>query len=192
MMAIIIIEGRRGVGKTTMCSELHGKLTSMGIDARLWKSERTDNPTLDMAHSIAEMILEPDVVFILDRFHLTEFVLSAELGRRKLGALINDTFYISRILRNQRALVFLLTAADEDVTLRLSERRQEDRAKSEFDSQADEQAVWLAAFELFGGPHGQIVRIDASGVGRLQRNVDLVVSKALALMPEVFDRKEKT
>lgn len=166
-MSVLIVEGRRGVGKTTFITSLAKRMDGE-CQIVLFKSARTAHPTIDMISTINEMASRQDELFILDRFHLTEFVLSAQLQRRPFGQLVSDTMYISSQLVNLQAIVVNMTAADETVKRRLAERS-DGRQHSEFDDVRQEVAVWNMAFKAF--PAFRTLHL-SGGQGRLETTVD--------------------
>lgn len=78
---IIIVEGPRGSGKTTMCHDIRRAFDAQGIPVELYKADRTDDPHGDMMRTFA--VHGPsNTVYIWDRGPLTEFVMSHYYSRR--------------------------------------------------------------------------------------------------------------
>ena len=110
---IVIVEGPRCSGKTTFARELFEELKSREISVSIWKASRGEDSVFDMLNSL-EGFAE-DRVWILDRFHLTEWINSRILQRgwasssewREIeGGLIN----IDNELRKRNTIIILLTA----------------------------------------------------------------------------------
>ena len=111
-LRIIIVEGPRGSGKTTLTK----RIEELGYERM--KFERTNEPSCDMVKQIGEM-MEKGGKYVIDRFHLTEFVLRAYDMRVLPGKLLNDTKAIQFALRVLDARVVVLDASDDLLSKRI-------------------------------------------------------------------------
>lgn len=123
-MAILIIDGMRGSGKTTMCQKLLERFHQDGLDAVVFKGERIEgvSPHEGMILQIEEFDKNPGRIFILDRFHLTEYVMSTYLQRIELGPLLMQTKKLDVALFARGAKCVLLDASYDTIDLRMSAR----------------------------------------------------------------------
>lgn len=115
----------RGSGKSTIVKETVDKLVSLGIDAEAWKAKRTEEPVPvyeAMMRSIKEFDLESKKTFVLDRFHLTEYVMSTYLGRVPLADLLMTTKLLDYHLTSRRATCIILDANYDTIDSRMSIR----------------------------------------------------------------------
>lgn len=118
---IVILEGPRGTGKTTLCSELVNRLKEVGLPAELHKGQRVGDPIEGMISTIHEKFTE-DKIWIVDRFHLTEWVMSIHLERRDFVELTRDIRCIDIHLQQVGALGVILDAPDTVIADRVTRR----------------------------------------------------------------------
>lgn len=136
---IIIVEGARGVGKTTLCKSLVFALKVRRLlskDKRKvvsFKAQRGDDPHSDMLKFIETA--DKDTIYVCDRFHITEFVmrrdemfdrgndwLESQEATEMRMCLAGDLFEINDRLREVNANVYLLQTSWEVVKLRIRRR----------------------------------------------------------------------
>lgn len=120
-MMIVILEGPRGTGKTTLCLELVSRLQALGLPAELHKGQRIGDPIEGMISTIREKFTE-DKIWIVDRFHLTEWVMSIHLERRDFVELTKDIRCIDIYLHQAGALGVILDAPDVVIADRVVRR----------------------------------------------------------------------
>lgn len=119
----------RGSGKTTLVSKLVEQLNSIGYASEAWKAQRSDSasPFEGMKASIAEFDQDPFKIFVLDRFHLTEYVMSTYLQRVSLQDLLTTTTILDSMLAKRHAKCVILDATyntiDERMSLREGHRK---------------------------------------------------------------------
>lgn len=121
---IVIVDGMRGSGKTTLVKEVVNRLIAHGVDAIQWKAERTDagSPYEGMLESIKQFDMEPFKVFCLDRFHLTEYVMSTYLQRVPLHELLTTTKTLDSLLSARHAKCVILDATYDTIDNRMALR----------------------------------------------------------------------
>lgn len=73
---IVLFEGPRLVGKTTLIQRVSKQLTEWGVPNQAWKDTRGEKPIDDMNAILDEGIFTDDMVWLLDRFHFSEWVIS--------------------------------------------------------------------------------------------------------------------
>lgn len=116
---IIVVDGPRGCGKSSLINYLVE--ISDGF-VRLFKAERSENPFLSMLDSIELFTNDDNIVWIIDRFHLTEYVMSSLLDRGDHETLLKQAKQIHSLLDQHKALVIYLDANDESIRNRLVQR----------------------------------------------------------------------
>lgn len=121
---MLILEGMRGSGKTTACLKILEKFKSAGVDAEIFKGTRIEgvSPNEGMLATIKEMDSNPLKVYILDRFHLTEYVMSSYLQRRDSVELLIQTKKLDLMLRDRSAKCVIFDATYDTIDLRMAER----------------------------------------------------------------------
>ncbi len=110
---IILFEGARCTGKTTLSRRLVANLKEAGFPAEWWKAERGEDPFDDMMRSLHSDFEERNKLWVLDRFHLTEYVNSLA-GRRadNQEELWKKTARIDRLLsKGDVFLVFMMSSS---------------------------------------------------------------------------------
>lgn len=122
---IIVLEGPRGVGKTTIATLLEGKLVAMGMPVIRHKWERGEFPYVDMAGQIRKDLV-PGQINIVDRFHLTEYVMGRHLRRNPVKFLHNATMWIDAFLEMRHAIGLVLTASEKVLEKRMADHKPED------------------------------------------------------------------
>lgn len=73
---IILFEGPRGTGKSTIISKVSSLLEAWDLPVQRWKDERGEDPVSDMNGILDEGIFTDDTIWLLDRFHFSEWVIS--------------------------------------------------------------------------------------------------------------------
>lgn len=128
---IVIFEGPQGTGKTTLITNLLDEFKRREISAEQWKVERGTNPIVDMNSILDSGRWGDDKVFLLDRFHMSEWVIS-RATRRNWGDEAQWSAYESQLklidnrLREMDALLVFLTANPYFVQKRLSKLGKQD------------------------------------------------------------------
>lgn len=120
---MIVVEGPRGSGKTTLVAQLVPALQAAGVNAIARKESRTAVPPTHAMLELIDMVLEtPDTLFVFDRFHLTELVMSFMLHRRPIRDLVGETVMIDSALDALAAHRVLLLANPEILDQRVQQR----------------------------------------------------------------------
>jgi thymidylate kinase len=139
---IVVIEGARGVGKTTLAKALVFALNACRVfdprlpSAKYEKFTRTPQPHEDMHRQINEMMADGRL-HVVDRFHITEFVMEWwRTSSRNKGALLRldtERAEIAQRLVSAGALVYVLTA-DSRLILRRIMRRRDSLRRGDIDN----------------------------------------------------------
>lgn len=123
---IIVLEGPRGTGKTALAQALVPALKLTGLSPSIAKFERGRNPTEDMISSLnnfqSQQLRDPKMAIIIDRFHLTEYVMRSVDGTVPRGKLFADMARLSFLLQNMSVWVAILTVDDTVREQRVAER----------------------------------------------------------------------
>lgn len=111
---IILFEGARCTGKTTLSRRLVTDLKEYGFPAEWWKAERGENPFDDMMATIHSDFSDVNKLWVADRFHLTEYVNSfAENRVLDKADLWKKIALIDRLLsRGDVFLVFMMSSSE--------------------------------------------------------------------------------
>ena len=120
-MTLIVVDGPRGVGKTTMTTQLVEELKG-SIDIELFKSQRPVDPITQMHQAINMFSENPKKVFVCDRFSLTEWVMSTALNRVEPRRLRRTISIIEERLFDLNTHYFVMMAPIDVLDERLRER----------------------------------------------------------------------
>jgi len=113
---IVIFEGPRLVGKTTIIAKLNEVLSAWGLPVETWKDTRGEDPVQDMNAILDEGFFTEDKIWLLDRFHMSEWVIS-KATRRDAYPGSEWAFYqanlqaIDERLAGMNALIILITSS---------------------------------------------------------------------------------
>ncbi len=128
---IVIFEGPQGTGKTTLIANLLDEFKRREIPAEQWKVERGTDPIVDMNSILDSGRWGDDKVFLLDRFHMSEWVISKATRRNwaseaQWSAYEEQLKLIDSRLKEMDALLVFLTASPSLVQKRLGKLEKED------------------------------------------------------------------
>jgi thymidylate kinase len=107
-MSLYILEGPRGTGKTTLAQRLSEAYAGR---AAVIKFAKTNAPPLFMMEFLARnylALIDSRTICILDRFHLTEFVMRSLDGKVPMATLMTTTKMIDIMLKNCGAITYVL------------------------------------------------------------------------------------
>jgi len=125
-MTLIILEGPRGIGKSTVAYELRNLFMKTVNDVSVWKVQRGLDPIADQLHAIAydfnAALSSRNCVVIVDRFHMTELVMTQYYKRRNFADALRDFELVDRLLRLVGAYGFCLTADCDTLAARIGQR----------------------------------------------------------------------
>ena len=142
---IIVVEGQRGAGKSTVVSwvqEIMTKTTSSKVE--VLKFQRGLNPAADMWATLQDLDHKRGI-FIIDRFHLSEFVISTHLNRVPLPILTYTTARIHSKLHKDKSWILYVKAP-----LQLIIERARTRPDKEFYMPPEEEeALWQECTNRF-------------------------------------------
>lgn len=137
---IIIIEGPRGAGKSTICSQVKAIVERLGIRINVLHPARDADPILAMikfVHFIRDRG-EPRTIYLVDRFHLTELTMRAfELQETDLSQLDKSNEVAQLVAQASKvaieidsvpSLVFLIVSNRNRLLMRVARRMRESRA----------------------------------------------------------------
>jgi len=141
--AMVIVEGPRGVGKTTALDLVERYLIQARQEPVRFKAERGEDPTTDMLETIMRIVNAsyhfPTRVLLVDRFHITELALRLADETRSTKELVRDTSIIQQILISEKFPTFLLYCQEEE-----RQRRVSLRDDGRPDLTPTQQSIWQA------------------------------------------------
>lgn len=142
---IVLFEGARCTGKTTLSTVLLTRLNSDGFPVERWKAERGEFPYQDMLATLSSDFDDRSMLWLVDRFHLTEYVNSVALGRVK-GAdkkeeLWLKTMNIDRLLRLKDTILVCMMSSTYTRERRLIAEERKDEAETSLMN-----ALWIDTF----------------------------------------------
>lgn len=166
---IVVVEGPRCAGKSMFAKALWDELKDRGISANVWKSKRGEDPVSDMLSSLADFT--EDRVWILDRFHLTEwtnsFILQRGWFERSVWAeIVKGLMGIDNKLRDRKAIIILLTAQAHVLKRRL-------RITGREDVNNDPEHILKTWEGIFGLTRCDAIHLHNDTSQMLARNVDI-------------------
>lgn len=142
---IVLFEGARCTGKTTLSVELETHLKALGFPAIWWKAERGESPYRDMLVTVTTDFDDRSKLWIVDRFHLTEYVNSVAQGRisgsEEKKELWQKTMNIDRLLLGRDTLLVCMMTSS---AVREDRLRAEDREDASSYSLMN--ALWVDTF----------------------------------------------
>lgn len=147
-MALYIIEGPRGSGKTTIVSRL---LSAYGDRCTVIKFNRTADPPRFMTEFLAKhylALIDSRSICILDRFHLTEFVMRSLDKKVSKEILYETTHMIDTMLQYCGAITYVLEAPPIARKHRIS-KRIGNASIPEWGSYEEIDAAWKMAISTF-------------------------------------------
>lgn len=131
---IVIVEGPRGVGKTTLCTEIVNWLNDANTRVELgrlghqydaavyFKASRGADPVADMVATIDSQLETPNVIHVWDRGPLTEWVMSTLNSRVPALDLTIGVQSVLAKLAGQNAAIVYLHVTPQVLLQRLSGR----------------------------------------------------------------------
>ena len=178
---IIIFEGPRGAGKTTLAKATVDAIIKRGKAARYVKFQRGDKPFSDMKHQIRDLLEHDWETTVIDRFHLTEFVMRMYDHKVLANQLYKDTQKIDDLLFKIPVIRTVIVTRDESLRLERIIRRNDGR--SEEMPSSTSQFLWQSAVTGFC--------IDHTIINNTQSDFDHAVNY-LAGLPFEQRRKNAT
>lgn len=183
-MPVLVIEGRRGTGKTTVVDALCSKRAF--VQRAKWP--RGAEPWSDMAEQLKEMN-GSGYVWVVDRFHVTEFVMrqyeavmddvaNDDVGKSGSAQAFYEVTRAPRLRRIQAdiedagGIVVFLDASNETIAQRMAKAEREPEVEHPYVLAA----VWRQTMFELGGP----CLINEN------RRLSLTVSILLALVDRMF------
>jgi thymidylate kinase len=120
---IVLFEGARCTGKTTITTGIVHSLKAGGFPAQWWKADRGVAPYHDMLATLSSDFADRDKLWVVDRFHLTEYVNSLAHGRvaekAEKDELWQKTMNIDRLLLTRDTLLVCLMASSKERSRRM-------------------------------------------------------------------------
>lgn len=144
---LVIIEGPRNTGKSTLSAHLKEVLGERGV---VLKFQKTESPHTFMTNFLTKnflALIDSRVVYILDRFSLTEYVMRSLDKKVDIKVLKATTQMIDTMLKNMGALTVVLTASEAVRIGRIPSRDTEHR-KPEWYSYTYLDKAWDEAIKL--------------------------------------------
>lgn len=144
---ILIIEGPRCAGKTTIAHKVVDILNESGITAQYKKFSRADDPIEDMKQRVLEFDRIRSIVYVIDRFHLTELVMRLADGTVMPSILNRKIKTIDGLLGRAEASIVVLKTSQQVLKRRVEERN--DGRGQEMGSLGFSECLWEDATRNF-------------------------------------------
>lgn len=127
-LQVILLEGPRGAGKSTVGRLLVDKLKAAGKQATYFKKavRRPDNEFNNMMEHIMAW-KQTGGIFVVDRFAITEWVMSVVHDRCTDYELLTDECQIALFSAIEDGIAFILTASNRVLEKRMKERGEDGR-----------------------------------------------------------------
>lgn len=143
------MEGPRNSGKTTAVKRVMSAYPEGAVSAI--KFHRTSNPPLFMTKFLAEhylALIDSRSIVVLDRFHLTEFVMRSLDKKVSPELLLTTTHMVDAMLKECDAVVYFVDTKVEVRKERLKGRDPEHAVK-EWEDYAELDKMWAKALKTF-------------------------------------------
>ena len=143
---IVVLEGPRGCGKTKLAELADRALTKLNVPHKICKWPRGRRPYFDMMEAIVEMEHFGNQLYIVDRFHLTEYVMRTYDKSVFNGYLVQRTEDIQELLRVAHAAVFYVKA---DSAIRAQRVATRNDGRGDEMPLKDSEELWAHALKRF-------------------------------------------
>lgn len=149
MAKIVIVDGPRGAGKTTTAQHIVSSLAAMKINATYFKKGlRAEDEYQNMVDHILMFARMPEHVVVVDRFIATEFVMSTAHNRVPARTLVTWVSLINSMLKDVKALHYILLPDVAILDSRLAQREREGVTRT-WDMRAElVHPLWRTAYGL--------------------------------------------
>lgn len=119
----IIVDGPRGSGKTTIANEIVENLKGNGFDSEYFKKgERSSYDEMsNMSTHLFAFTMTPKI-WVVDRFHLTEMVMSTIHHREHFSKLLEGCLKITDEVKKSKGTQFFISADLDVIESRLIAR----------------------------------------------------------------------
>lgn len=176
---IVIIEGPRGCGKTTVATKVTQTLVDMGFNAEYVKIHvRGEDPTKDQFMCIVDWSRQADKIFVVDRFHLTELVYRMYDGKVEINRIKREMTLVANVLAELGSLVFFLYVPGPVRDRRVAARN-DGRGQDIVSADADE--LWQFAEDQF---------FFTAKVSNYDENVGNAVRKIVMMVAHSFENQQ--
>ena len=170
---LIVIDGPRGSGKTTLVNGVVEKLQEYEVPVMKFKSERPADPFEQMKDAIDYFRSRSDLVWVADRFSLTEFVMSTALERINpiyLGKKMDEIH--KYMAANIVSTTFVLFASNAVLDRRIKQREKGRRWDMEKKAVTP---LWRAAISL-AIPHINVIPRENNFNDDLEFNIQEILT----------------
>lgn len=177
---IVIIDGPRGVGKTTTIKLVENLLREEGLKVAVFKAERGDDPWLDMRSTVAELVANHEYdVFLIDRFHFTEAVMRIADGTENPTEMRTMVHLISDHLSTAGAMTILMNADNGALVQRVSSR-----ADGRGDENPNAYTEWQKAIKFGLTYCPDVYELDTTGLtqSRISMMIRVMILNKLRLL----------
>jgi thymidylate kinase len=168
---IVIFEGPQGVGKTTLIEKVDSLLDSRGFESVAWKVPRGTDPIKDMNDSLDHEFGNKEVVYLLDRFHLSEWVIYYYTGkwanREQWWEYAEQLQAIDVRLREMGALIVFITTEPEVAETRL-------KALGKEDILGNSEEALRKWYDFIHRPKCELIHLVNDDVLKMNRNAKLI------------------
>lgn len=123
---IVLFEGPRCSGKSTISQDLVSHLKVDGFPAEWWKAERGEDPFADMMATVHGEFSDNTKLWVADRFHLSEYVNSRASNRGEREELSAQMHHVDRLLLSRDSIIVYPVVSSE---MRMARMKAEAKAE---------------------------------------------------------------
>lgn len=156
---ILIVEGPRGSGKSTLCGQL-AAFKIPGMQMELCKFDRTDDPHGHMSDEFTKQGADRSTIYIWDRALVTEYIMSLHTGRRLANEVMMSTAALFALLYASHSLILHISIDSKELERRFNGRN--DGREFDMDTFEDAAAMWAVAGLAFRQAYPHYVLVDAN------------------------------
>lgn len=149
-MSLYIIEGPRSSGKSTVVAGIQNAFCASRVN--VFKFRRSDQPAADMTEFLAKFwlaLVDSRTICVIDRFHLSEYVMRYLDGKVEIKELMTTTTMIDILLQHIGAITYVLDTKEHVRLARTRNREDPRHRKMEWGNMKELDRAWKNATNLF-------------------------------------------